>query len=243
MASQGQGSTFGLLFQYPQGQVSFLPTIIALSALVCNYLMFLPFRGDDEKPFMCLPTNHTNYSPSLRFQCPQLRLVDTSYWSDSGNLDEGQGGKIQAAAFMGIVATIGAAYAFMTLASAMCFNLNGRRICSVFVVQVCSAVFSLLSIFIFMLVNFCADENKSDVSFSRGEPSSSSSTSTCSRLRPRLEHGAVAAISACIFHLAGCMTVWWYRREAIRQVNTATLPKYETAPLNVNENGRMQQEA
>lgn len=194
------------IYSYPQGQASFLPTILALAGLICSFLMFPPFFRDTQETrnFMCFQTEDPRFESDTNSGCLELRLVDIEYWDDS---DDGfRFAPVQVSAVTGILATIGGFVAFFLLLSASCFRLSPAKILTIMIVKLISAFLSLSTILVFIAFNPCKGDENCERSNTTGV---------------RLEKGAVAAIFAMFFYIATAIFVHLYRADVVRQNSRA----------------------
>ncbi|CAB9504681.1 expressed unknown protein [Seminavis robusta] len=179
----------GRCCSYPQGQISFFPTMMALAGLLCTFyaLPWTPGEWFSGVHFICVHPEDQDFS----FTCLPLILVDTDYWS-SGSPDEDetkQYWKIQVATICAILAAVIGCIATVYLFGAICFHLEKGMLNRIAAGYTACAAFSALT-FIAASWDRCAQLGN---------------TSESCKTVVRLEKGAVAEIFAAFFFLAAAV--------------------------------------
>ncbi|CAB9504682.1 expressed unknown protein [Seminavis robusta] len=191
----------GRCCSYPQGQISFFPTMMALAGLLCTFyvLPWTPGEWFSEVHFICV--NFKDQDSIVA--CLPLFLVNTAH-SKSGS----QFWKIQVATVCAILVAVIGCITTVYLFGAICFHLNKGMLNRIAAAYGACAAFSASSTWIAASWNPCA------------ELSRTTSYSWSCRSEVRLGQGAVAEIFAAFFFLAAMVATLKF----VHLVGTGKIP-------------------
>lgn len=175
------------LSTYPQGEVSIVPQILSLMAILSTLLAFPVFDRDDND-FMCIKVKSNGFESS---DCFPLYLNTEAFWDDERS--EGWAGAIRTAALFGIVAGVLGFVSFSLLLTATCFPLKPRKVLSIVIMLAVSAFCA-----IFTLIAGAADACKFVGSTS------------CNKESVHVAQGASAMIFAFFLYIAACVMTTLY---------------------------------
>ena len=217
--------TFDDVFSsYPQGEVSFLPQLIAAVPIIMSWaaLPWTPWFDGESFPYACIEWKENGRQ---NYQCFGLHLSDEDYWDPSLGRGKRWGVAIQMGTLFGIISLLVGGTAYVFLLSSMCFSLTAMKL------RIIQIAFLVASFFAFMVitalgVDECSSDDRrrlDDTEFGSGSFSGGSvSGDKCEREGVHLMEGGVMFFLAFIFYILAAGSVEFYRRSVSEDAGEST---------------------